>query len=69
MACTLCGSEKQENFSTEIAIHSRDLNNPLVFIFPKLLLCLNCGKPELPRQFIVPENELRLLAKRDAASG
>jgi hypothetical protein len=69
VACTLCGAEKQEKFSTEIAVHSRDPNKPLVFVFPKILLCLNCGKPEFPREFVVPENELRDLAKRDAASG
>ena len=68
MTCKSCGSEKQDKFGAEVAIHL-SINKPLVFIFPELLVCLYCGKAELAEGFVVPQDELRLLAKRDAASG
>ena len=67
MACKLCGAEGQSKFPAEIAIHSRDRDRPLVFVFPSISVCLNCGKPEFAEEFTVPESELRLLTKRDAA--
>jgi hypothetical protein len=33
------------------------LNKPVVWVFPKLLVCLNCGFTE----FVVPETELYAL--------
>ena len=70
MACKSCGSENQEKLRTEIAIHSPDLNKPLVFIFPTLFVCLNCGKPEIAEEFSIPRDELLLLvSSKDAASG
>jgi len=50
----------------EIAIHFPGLQNldePAIFIFPKLVVCRNCGTAE----FVVPENELRSLTKANAA--
>jgi hypothetical protein len=35
------------------------LDNPPVWIFPEIIVCLQCGFAE----FSVPENELRKLAK------
>ena len=67
MACKSCGAEGQSKFPTEIAIHSRDRDSPLVFVFPDIFVCLNCGKLEFGEEFTVPEDELRLLTKRDAA--
>jgi len=42
-------------------------DKPLVFVFPEIFVCLNCGKSEFAEEFSVPENELRLLTNRDAA--
>jgi hypothetical protein len=51
----------------EIGIHFPGLKNidkPVVWVFPELVVCLDCGTAE----FAVPETELRLLAKGDAAT-
>jgi hypothetical protein len=66
MRCKSCGSEWLANFNGECAIHFSGLKNidePVVWVFPKLLICLNCGATE----FAVPEDQLRLLAKSRAA--
>ena len=58
--CKQCHSERLGNFSGELAIHFTGLaglNKPIVWVFPKLLVCLNCGLTE----FIVPERELQVL--------
>ena len=68
MTCKWCGAEKQDKFQTEVAIHLC-INKPLVLVFPELLVCLNCGKAELAEEFAIRPDELRLLAKRDAATG
>ena len=60
MACKGCGSEKQKAFGGEVAIHFpglEGLDKPIVWTFPKLLVCLQCGCAE----FNVPERELRVL--------
>jgi len=67
MQCESCQSENQRTLNGEIAIHSpgRDgLNKPIVWVFPKLLVYLNCGFTE----FAVPKAELPGLAQSDAAS-
>src|SRR6267154_1030998 len=51
-----CRSE----FNAEINVHFpglKNLDNPAVFVFPKLLLCLDCGFTE----FTLRESELHLL--------
>lgn len=68
VTCKLCGSDGQGKFQAEIAIHSpglKGLDKPHVWVFPKILVCWNCGNAE----FAVPETELRLLEKSDAAAG
>jgi len=69
MACKSCHSENLRKFTGEIAIHFRGLRNinkPHVWVFPELVVCLNCGFAE----FAVPETELRLLTKgRVAGAG
>jgi hypothetical protein len=66
MPCQSCGSVNQKNFIGEMGIRSpglKDISKPVVFVFPEVMICLDCGNAE----FIVPETELRLLAKRDTA--
>lgn len=44
----------------------KGLDKPIVWVFPELLVCLDCGMAE----FVVPEAELRVLAEgKVAASG
>jgi hypothetical protein len=60
MACKRCDSHNQSTFNGEVAIHFPALNGldkPIVFVFPELVVCLQCGLTE----FTIPEKELRLL--------
>jgi hypothetical protein len=62
MLCKSCHSLNNREFPAEINIHFPGLENltePTVFVFPKLLVCLDCGFAE----FSIPETELPLLAK------
>jgi hypothetical protein len=68
MPCKSCGSVNQSKLTAEIAIHFPGLENldrPAVWVFPELVVCLDCGTAE----FAVPEAELRQFAKGDAAAG
>jgi hypothetical protein len=68
MSCSSCQSGNQVNFRREIAIHFPGLKNidkPIVWLFPELVVCMECGNAE----FVIPEPELRLLAKGNAAAG
>ena len=61
MACALCASDNQATFTAEMNIHSTGMENldkPSVWVFPELLICLDCGF----LQFAVPVTELALLA-------
>jgi len=67
MPCKACGSVNQRKFTGEIAIHVSELKNidkPVVWVFPVVVVCLNCGTAE----FAVPKAEVRQLAKVDAAA-
>jgi hypothetical protein len=67
MPCKSCKSLNQSKFTAEIAIHFPELNyidKPAVWVFPEVVVCLNCGTAE----FTVPEAELRQVAKGDAAA-
>lgn len=66
--CNSCGSERQAQFETEIAIHSKNINKPQAFIFRDILICMNCGKPEFDAEFRIGENELSILASSDVAA-
>ena len=60
MPCPLCASAHQVEFSAEMIIHFSGLNNvdkPGVCLFPKLLVCLECGFS----RFTIPETKLALL--------
>ena len=61
MACLLCASSNQAEFGGEILIHFNGLKNldkTPVWVFPKLLVCLDCGSSP----FSVRQSELALLA-------
>jgi hypothetical protein len=60
--CFLCKSDKQAEFPAEMILHFQgrlNLNKPGVWVFPKVVVCLDCGGS----RFTIPENELPLLAK------
>jgi len=66
MSCKFCQSENQRILNGENAIHSpgvEGLDKPIVWVFPRLLVCLNCGFTE----FVIPPAELRQLVESDAA--
>jgi len=66
MSCKSCGSENQSEFASEIGVHIlglENVNKPTVYVFPRLLVCMDCGFAG----FTVAENELRLLGKRVAS--
>lgn len=57
----------ESTFNGEIAIHFsglEGLDKPIVWVFLKLLVCLNCGCTD----FAIPEAELRRLVESDAVS-
>jgi hypothetical protein len=69
VSCQSCQSKRQSNFNGEIAIHfpgRKGLDKPIVLVFPRLLVCLDCGFTE----FSIPKAELQRLvgAESDAAA-
>jgi len=67
MPCKSCGSVNQGKFGAEMGIHFLGLKNidkPVVWVFPELVVCLDCGAAE----FAIPEEELRQFAKGDTAA-
>jgi hypothetical protein len=60
MTCKSCHSENHRQLNAEVAIHFpglKGLDKPTVFVYPKLLVCLNCGFAE----FVIREAELGVL--------
>lgn len=60
MCCLSCASGNQAEFTAEINVHFpglKNLDRPSVFVFPKLLVCLDCGCS----RFTIPETELARL--------
>lgn len=67
MTCSRCGCDRQSTFNGEVAIHFpglKGLDKPIVLVFPKLVVCLDCGLTE----FTVPESETRVLREGIAQS-
>jgi hypothetical protein len=65
MSCRSCGSNNQAHYDAEINIHlRRDRDMAALLVFPKLVICLDCGAVE----FTIAEAELRQLGRRGAAS-
>jgi len=68
MTCKGCHSEKESVFNGEIAIHFpglEGLDKPIVWVFPKIVVCLHCGFTE----FAVPERELQVLRQGSPVEG
>ena len=68
MICKHCASENLKSFNGEVAIHFpglAGLEEPIVWVFPKLSVCLECGFTELT----VPERELSVLAHGKVVPG
>ena len=66
MNCRSCGSRNRREFGAEINIHFpglEGLDKPAVLVFPKLVVCLDCGFT----QFTLPETEVGYLAQGIAA--
>lgn len=66
--CKACHATRHSSFNAEVAIHFpglRGLNKPVVLIFPKLEVCLECGFTE----FVVPERELQVLREGSMVEG
>ena len=60
MKCHSCGSMRNSVFTGELALHFPGLdglNKPIVWAFPKLNVCLDCGEV----LFKLPENVLSVL--------
>ena len=58
---------RQKKFSEEMGIHFpelKDIDRHVVWVFADVVVCLDCDTAE----FAVPEEELRQLAKGDAAA-
>jgi hypothetical protein len=67
MSCSSCLSSNQAEFPAEINIHfpgPENFTKPAVWIFPKILVCLDCGAS----RFTTPENELAQLVQTDQAA-
>ena len=61
MSCPSCASSRQAEFAAEVNIHFRGIKNldqPGVLVFPKVLVCMDCGFS----RFGVQDGELARLA-------
>jgi len=68
MTCKRCGSDSQSVFNGETAIHFpglKGLEKSIVWVFPKLAVCLECGFTE----FTIPERELSVLVRGTPVEG
>jgi hypothetical protein len=64
MSCKACQSANHREFPAEINVHFPgygNLTKPTVWLFPKLLVCLDCGFTK----FVIGEAELRQLRNPD----
>ena len=64
MSCKSCHSTKQRHFPAEINVHFpgyQNLTTPTVWLFPNLVICLDCGFSE----FRIGGTELRQLRAPD----
>jgi hypothetical protein len=67
MQCQSCQSTSEVGLTAEIAIHfpgCENLNTPHVFVFPDIVICLDCGSTN----FTVPEAESQSVRERASLS-
>ena len=65
--CEKCGSSNESQLDSEICIHfsgRENLSNPAFFVFPKLSVCLECGRSEFTLGKTELEQLRRALSKR-----
>ena len=65
MTCKACDSNRLSTFDGEVAIHFpglEGLNEPIVWVFAKVVVCLGCGLAQFP----VPKPELSVLARNSS---
>ena len=64
-----CGaSPAGQPFNGELALHFPGLDGltkPIVWVFPKVLVCLDCGFAE----FVVPDEQTKTLREPDSSDG
>jgi hypothetical protein len=63
MSCTRCLSLHQTALNSEINLHFRGLPNlgePGLFVFPQVLVCLDCGLSE----FVIEKRELAQIIEK-----
>jgi hypothetical protein len=68
MSCPTCSSDNQMELSAEMIVHPggiKNLDNSGVMLFPKLLVCRDCGFS----QFTVPKADLASLATIPPSEG
>jgi hypothetical protein len=68
MYCPSCASGRQAEFTAEMNIHFRGLQNldkPGLLVFPELLVCLDCGFARFP----IAGTELAVLVNGTPTSG
>ena len=66
MACKECGSATQTKLNAEMNLHFpgiEGLDKPTVWVFPEVVVCLNCGFAE----FAIQKPELRRIDEGSAA--
>ena len=67
MSCRQCDSDNQRGFNGEMGIHFaglKGLDKPIVWVFPKLAVCLDCGFTE----FSISGTELPRLREQDSVA-
>jgi len=68
MSCKRCASNKLKDVNGKVATHfpgREGLTKPLVWVCPRLLVCLDCGFSE----FTIPKRELDVLATGSPTEG
>ena len=63
--CKICDSAVAQEFGGEVALHFVGFDGrrkPIVWVFPKVLVCLDCGFAE----FAVPDEEVKMLRNSEA---
>jgi len=67
MNCVRCGADRPKDFTAEVAIHTpglKGLNKPIVWVFPRLKACLNCGFVE----FVLPGAQIKQLKNGEVST-